>query len=186
MCMPTTSPGPAALRRHFAHSCSAVGEACGATGYDRALRDGDILVFGDERLEAIATPGHTPGHMALLWRDSVFTGDSLLIGGCGRTDFQQGDAGQLFDAITTRLFTLPESTLVYPGHDYQGRTFSSIAHERQVNPRLVGRSRDDFIALMGALNLPPPKMIDVAVPWNRRGGPPRQDLPSSPTDTDDG
>jgi sulfur dioxygenase len=121
-------------------------------------------------LAVIATPGHTPGSMTFHWRDRLFTGDALLIGGCGRTDFQQGDAGQLYDAITGRLFTLPGETLVYPGHDYRGRRVSCIEEERTTNPRLAGRSRGDFIALMAALDLPRPRLIDLAVPANKQAG----------------
>lgn len=162
--------GAGELRRQFPAARSAVGEACGAQGYDLGLHDGDRLAFGDETLAVIATPGHTPGHMAFLWRDRVFSGDALLIDGCGRTDFQQGDAGQLYDSITQRLFTLPDNTLVYPGHDYRGQSFSSIAREKYHNARLSGRSREDFIALMAGLNLPLPHLMDVAVPLNLRAG----------------
>ena len=140
---------------------------CGVVPADLQLEDGAELRFGHEVLVAIATPGHTAGSMSYAWRDKVFTGDSLLIGGCGRTDFQGGDAGTLYDSITQRLFALPDETIVYPGHDYKGRTSSTIGAERAGNPRLAGRTRDEFIALMGALNLPPPKKIDVAVPANR-------------------
>jgi glyoxylase-like metal-dependent hydrolase (beta-lactamase superfamily II) len=140
---------------------------CGVVPADLQLEDGTELHFGHEVLVAIATPGHTAGSMSYAWRDKVFTGDSLLIGGCGRTDFQGGDAGTLYDSITRRLFALPDETLVYPGHDYKGRTSSTIGAEKAGNPRLANRTRDEFIALMGALNLPPPKRIDVAVPANR-------------------
>jgi len=143
---------------------------CGVVPADLQLEDGAELRFGHEVLVAIATPGHTAGSMSYAWRDKVFTGDSLLIGGCGRTDFQGGDAGTLYDSITQRLFALPDETLVYPGHDYKGRTSSTIGAEKAGNPRLAGRTRDEFIALMGALNLPPPKKIDVAVPANRMLG----------------
>lgn len=148
---------------------TAVGLACEADGYERALSHGDRLVFGDEHLDVIATPGHTQGSMSFLWRDKLFTGDALLIGGCGRTDFQGGDAGQLYDAITRHIFTLPGETLVYPGHDYRGRRVSCVAEERETNPRLT-KSREEFIALMAALNLPKPRMIDIAVPANKRAG----------------
>jgi len=100
----------------------------------------------------------------------LFSGDALFIGGCGRTDFQGGDAGALYDCITQRLFTLPDETLVYPGHDYQQRWVSNIMQERTTNPRLAGKSRDEFIELMGNLNLPKPRMIDEAVPANRYCG----------------
>jgi sulfur dioxygenase len=153
---------------------TAVGLACDAEGYERALSHGDRLDFGDEHLDVIATPGHTPGSMSFLWRDRLFTGDALLIGGCGRTDFQGGDAGQLYDAVTQRLFKLPGETLVYPGHDYKGRHVSCIAEERESNPRLAGKTREEFVALMGTLNLPPPRLIDIAVPANKQAGVLRQ------------
>ncbi len=143
---------------------------CGIVAADLQLEDGEELHFGGETLRALSTPGHTAGSMSFLWRDCVFTGDSLLIGGCGRTDFQSGDAGALYDSITNKLFTLPDATLVYPGHDYNGRTSSTIGHERRTNPRLAGRSREAFIRLMAELDLPRPKLIDRAVPANRRLG----------------
>ena len=151
---------------------TAVGRACGATGFDRELDDGDEVRFGGEVIRVIATPGHTPGSLSYLWRDRVFTGDTLLIGGCGRADFQGGDAGTLYDSITGRLFTLGDDVAVFPGHDYRGRRSSTVGAEKAGNPRLAGKSREEFIALMAALDLEPPKMIDVAVPANRRGGTP--------------
>jgi sulfur dioxygenase len=119
---------------------------------------------------AIHTPGHTAGSMSYLWQDKIFTGDSLLIDGCGRTDFQSGDAGSLFDSITQKLYNLPDSTVVYPAHDYKGRTSSTIGNERQHNARLAGKTRDEFIDIMSHLNLPKPGMMDVAVPANQRLG----------------
>ena len=150
---------------------SAVGEACGAQGYDHPLNDGDTIPFGNEQISVLATPGHTPGSMCFVWRDRVFTGDTLLIGGCGRSDFQNGDAHALYTSITQKLFALPVATRVYPGHDYKGRTDSTIGAERAANPRLAGTSEDDFVALMAALDLPRPKRIDEAVPLNRMAGP---------------
>jgi len=143
---------------------------CGASGFDRLLSDGECVAFGQERIRVIATPGHTPGSSCFLWCDRQLTGDTLLIGGCGRTDFQNGDAGALYDSITDRLFTLPDDTLVYPGHDYKGRRVSTIGEEKATNPRLAGRSRQKFIQIMGALGLPEPKRIHEAVPANLRGG----------------
>ncbi len=144
---------------------------CGAESADIQIQDGDIFKFaGDEQIRVIATPGHTRGSISFLWRDRLFTGDSLLIGGCGRTDFQGGDAGALYDCITQRLFTLPDETLVYPGHDYQQRRVSSIMQERTTNPRLAGKTREQFIEIMNNLNLPKPRMIDEAVPANRYCG----------------
>lgn len=144
--------------------------ACGIVAADLQLEDGEELHFGGETVRALHTPGHTAGSMSYLWRDCVFTGDSLLIGGCGRTDFQSGDAGVLYDSITRTLFTLPDATVVYPAHDYNGRTSSTIGHERRTNARLAGRTRNAFIGLMAELHLPRPKLIDLAVPANQRLG----------------
>ena len=149
---------------------TAVSEQCGADSADWQLNDGDEITFGQERIKVIATPGHTAGSLSFLWQDKLFTGDALLINGCGRTDFQGGDAGVLFDSITQRIFTLPSETLIYPGHDYQGRRVSNVAQETLINSRLAKQSREAFIATMAALNLPNPKMIDVAVPANRKCG----------------
>ena len=149
---------------------AAAPSGCGILPADRQLVDGDSLRFGDEVLRAIHTPGHTAGSMSYLWRDAAFTGDCLLIDGCGRTDFQSGDAGALYDSITQRLFALPDETRVFPAHDYHARASSTIGNERRHNPRIAGRSRDEFIALMASLQLPPPRMIDVAVPANRNLG----------------
>ncbi len=147
---------------------------CSVRACDLRLFDGDQVVFGHEVLRVLHTPGHTEGSVCYLWsgpgRDCVFTGDTLFIGGCGRTDFQGGDPGELYDSITETLFTLPERTRVFPGHDYKGQRVSSIAAEKLGNPRLAGKSREEFIALMNGLNLPKPKMIDVAVPANRNLG----------------
>jgi glyoxylase-like metal-dependent hydrolase (beta-lactamase superfamily II) len=111
---------------------------------DLVLRHGDTLEFGREVVKVLATPGHTPGCLSYLWRDRVFTGDALLIRGCGRTDLPNGDAGQLFDSIT-RLLMLPGDTLLFPGHETHGRSVSTIAEEREHNPFVAGRSRDEFI-----------------------------------------
>ena len=149
---------------------TAVGQMCGAVSADIQLNDGDVITFGNEVINVISTPGHTAGSVSYLWKDRVFTGDALLINGCGRTDFQSGDAGVLYDSITEKLFALPDETLVYPGHDYQGRFVSCIAQEKSINPRLANKTREEFIAIMQALNLPKPKMIDIAVPANRKCG----------------
>lgn len=149
----------------------AVPVRAGVDGADRQLGDGDELAFGDAPpIRAIATPGHTSSSNSYLWNGCVFTGDALFIDACGRTDFQGGDAGELFDSVTQKLFTLPGETLVYPAHDYRGQHVSTIAYERANNARLARRSREEFIALMGSLNLPMPKLIDVAVPANLRLG----------------
>jgi glyoxylase-like metal-dependent hydrolase (beta-lactamase superfamily II)/rhodanese-related sulfurtransferase len=149
---------------------SAVGAACESTGHDRMLVDGDVIDIGSTKIGVIATPGHTPGSMSFLVGGNVFTGDALLIEGCGRTDFQNGSSDGLYDSVTQRLFTLPASTVVWPGHDYRGRASSTIGHEKHRNPRFAGKDRDAFRSLMAGLNLAPPKHIDKAVPANRSGG----------------
>ncbi|MBK6614451.1 MAG: MBL fold metallo-hydrolase [Ottowia sp.] len=141
------------------------------------LRDGDTLAFGREAVRVLHTPGHTAGSVCFLWRPAgeaaerhVFTGDTLLIQGCGRTDFQSGSAEQLYDSITRKLFTLPDTTLVWPGHDYHGRTQSTIGAEKTTNPRLAGRTREQFVQTMDGLGLPRPRRMDEAVPANQRSG----------------
>uniref|UniRef100_B8HYK2 Beta-lactamase domain protein n=1 Tax=Cyanothece sp. (strain PCC 7425 / ATCC 29141) TaxID=395961 RepID=B8HYK2_CYAP4 len=153
-------------------SCQGIVPAGAEVGCaDREIRDGEVLHLGDLRIQAIATPGHTDSHMAYLVNDDrVLTGDALFIRGCGRTDFQSGDAGTLYDSVTQHLFTLPEETLVYPGHDYKGCTVSTIREEKQYNPRFVGRDRANFIAFMNALKLPHPKKMMEAVPANQQCG----------------
>ncbi|WP_427159450.1 MBL fold metallo-hydrolase [Aliinostoc sp. HNIBRCY26] len=138
---------------------------------DRKIQDGEVLQIGLVEIAAIATLGHTDSHVAYLVNNThLLTGDSLLIRGCGRTDFQSGNAGALYDCITQKLFTLSDSTLVYPGHDYRGHMVSTIGEEKQFNPRFVGRDRTDFITLMNNLNLPNPQKIMEAVPANQRCG----------------
>ena len=138
---------------------------------DRHIKDGEILKLGTITLEAIATPGHTDSHMSYrVNQNRVLTGDALFIRGCGRTDFQSGDAGTLYNSVTQRLFTLPDDTLVYPGHDYRGHTVSTIGEEKQWNTRFVGRDRQQFIEFMDNLNLPNPKKMMEAVPANQLCG----------------
>jgi len=150
---------------------SAAPSGCGILPANVQMQDGDVLLFGvAEQLRALHTPGHTAGSMSFAWRGNVFTGDALLIDGCGRTDFQGGDAGVLYDSIHAKLFTLPDITRVYPGHDYRGNAVSTIGWEKRHNARLANRGRADFIELMAHLNLPRPKMMDVAVPANRNLG----------------
>jgi glyoxylase-like metal-dependent hydrolase (beta-lactamase superfamily II)/rhodanese-related sulfurtransferase len=149
---------------------TAVARDCSAPGYDRYLEDGNVILFGHEEILVIATPGHTPGSVSYLWRDRVFTGDALLIGGCGRTDFQNGSAAALYTSITEKLFKLDEQVLVYPGHDYKGRRVSSIGEEKQFNARLAGKTLEEFVEIMDNLNLPTPKRIHEAVPMNLAGG----------------
>ena len=153
----------------------ALSEKYHAENVDRALVDGDLLRFGDESLEVRATPGHTDGCLSLVTRDrkNVFTGDALLIRAAGRTDFQNGNAGRLFRSIREQLFTLPDDCVVYPAHDYQGRTASTISEERRFNPRIGGEAREeDFVGYMRNMALPHPKLMEVAVPANLRAGRP--------------
>ncbi|MCO4762010.1 MAG: MBL fold metallo-hydrolase [Myxococcales bacterium] len=145
----------------------------GADCADVPVSDGDAIIFGQYALEARLTPGHTNTCVSYVLSDEsrVFTGDTLLIRGCGRTDFQQGDPRKLYRSVQDKLFSLPDECLVYPGHDYKGRTCSSIAEEKRFNLRLGdGRTEDAFVAIMEALKLGLPKRIDVAVPANLKGG----------------
>jgi len=143
---------------------------CGIATASVQLKDGDVLNFGGEQIRALHTPGHTAGSMCFVWRHHVFTGDTLLINGCGRTDFQSGSAKALYHSLTEVLFKLPDDTTVWPGHDYQGKTHSTIGVEKVGNARVADKTEEEFIAIMDALHLPPPKRIDEAVPANLHGG----------------
>ncbi len=137
--------GSQALKKHT-RAVTMIAQNCGAPGYDRLLKDGDTLVFGSEHIRVIATPGHTPGSLCYLWRDRLFSGDTLMINACGRTDFQNGSAAEMYRSITEKLFTLPDETLVYPAHDYKGRRVSSIGEEKVLNTRIAGKSEAEFVA----------------------------------------
>jgi len=134
------------------------------------LAEGDKLTIEGVALDVLYTPGHTDDSYSFLTRDCVFTGDTLLIRGTGRTDFQNGDARAQYDSIFNKLLKLPDDTLVYPAHDYKGESVSTIGEEKRFNPRLQVKSVDEYVGLMGKLNLPNPKMMDVAVPANMRVG----------------
>ena len=149
---------------------TAAPRGCGITTASVQLDANDALKFGGESLLALHTPGHTGGSMSYVWRKHVFTGDTLLINGCGRTDFQSGSAKALYHSITSVLFALPDDTTVWPGHDYQGRTHSSIGAEKSGNARVAGKTEAQFVAIMAALNLPRPKRMDEAVPANLSSG----------------
>ncbi len=153
----------------------ALAAAAGAENVDIALNNGDKFGVTGVSLEARSTPGHTNGCMSFLLEDKsrIFTGDALLIRGCGRSDFQQGDAARLFHSITQQIFTLPDSCAVYPAHDYHGRTQSSVAEEKEYNPRVGGGANEkDFVQYMNAMQLPHPKKIAEALPNNMRSGKP--------------
>lgn len=147
---------------------------CGIGSAAVQLHDGDVLTFGQQQVRVLHTPGHTAGSVSYVWTCEggrhVFTGDTLLIHGCGRSDFQSGSAQDLYHSLTSVLFALPDDTTVWPGHDYHGRTHSSIGDERANNPRVAGKSMDEFLAIMNALQLPRPKRMDEAVPANLRSG----------------
>jgi sulfur dioxygenase len=134
------------------------------------LAEGDKLTIEGMALDVLYTPGHTDDSYCFTMADRVFTGDTLLIRGTGRTDFQNGDARAQFDSIFNKLLRLPDSTMVFPAHDYKGETVSTIGEERAFNPRLQVKSVDQYVALMNSLELPNPKMMDVAVPANMRVG----------------
>jgi sulfur dioxygenase len=138
---------------------------------DIQLEESKPFQLDDIFIHPLHTPGHTSGHFAYVVDERVFTGDALLIEGCGRTDFQQGNAEALYRSITEKLFTLPDDTLVYPAHDYKDRRVSTIAQEKKRNPRVgQNKSLEEFKDIMANLNLPYPKFIDYAVPGNKRCG----------------
>ena len=161
----------AARLRELTGCKAAVPEKSSADHADLAIREGEPILVGKLRLEPLYTPGHTDDHHAYYLQSPdaarLFAGDVLLIDGCGRTDFQNGNAATLYRSVHEKIFSLPDDTLVYPGHDYQHRRVSSVAQERERNPRLgAGRSVEEFIALMSELHLPRPNKMDVAVPAN--------------------
>ena len=160
--------GSSSLRQRFG-SKLVLGERAGAPCADIMVKEGDLVCFGRHGLEVLETPGHTNGCVSYVARDPelVFSGDALLIRGCGRTDFQEGSSRELYRSVHDKLFQLPPETLVCPAHDYKGRTASSIGEETELNPRLGGgRTLEEFEAIMAGLKLDPPKRMAVAVPAN--------------------
>ena len=150
----------------------------GVDGVDVPVDHGDVLAFGNCSLEVRATPGHTLGCLTYVTtpHDMAFTGDALLIRGAGRTDFQGGNVHELWRSIREQIFTLPNDCLIYPGHDYQGRTVSTVDEEKRFNPRIGGDAREeDFVGYMDNLGLAHPKLLDIAVPANLRCGKPDDD-----------
>ena len=147
-----------------------MGEQSKADVVSMRVADGDKVTIEGLSLDAIYTPGHTDDSYSYLMGDRVFTGDTLLIRGTGRTDFQNGSARAQFDSIFNRLLKLPEETLVFPAHDYKGDTVSTIGEEKRYNPRLQVKSIDEYVELMGNLNLPNPKLMDVVIPANMHVG----------------
>ncbi len=162
--------GSGLLREEFGSS-AAVHKNSNSNCADILLSDDDTLTLGNKIIDVIHTPGHTDTDISYHIDGAVFTGDALLINGCGRTDFQSGDARTLYHSITKKLFTLADETTVYPGHDYAGFTSSSISHEKAFNSRLGNnKSEAEFVAIMDSLDLDPPARIDIAVPGNQQCG----------------
>lgn len=157
--------------RELTGAQAAAPSGCGIAPAEVQLNDGDVIRFGPhDQIDVLHTPGHTGGSVSYVWRANVFTGDTLLINGCGRTDFQSGSSAALFDSVVGKLFTLPDTTRMWPGHDYKGQSVSTIGWEKRHNARLANRSKEDFSALMATLDLPKPKLIDIAVPANQNLG----------------
>ncbi|XP_034030036.1 persulfide dioxygenase ETHE1, mitochondrial [Thalassophryne amazonica] len=154
------------MKKRLAGLKSAISKFSGASA-DVLLSEGDKITFGKHCLTVRETPGHTDGCVTLVSGDDrmAFTGDALLIRGCGRTDFQQGSAEKLYESIHKKIFTLPDQCLIYPAHDYKGQTVSTVGEERKFNPRLT-KSLEEFVDIMNNLNLPKPHKMDIAVPAN--------------------
>ena len=146
-----------------------MGEKSKSEVIDLRIKDGEKIKVEEVELQAIYTPGHTDCSYSFLMNDRVFTGDTLLINGSGRTDFQNGNAYDAYDSIFNKLLKLPEKTLVFPAHDYNGKKFSTIENEKNNNPRLQVSSKEQYVEIMNNLNLANPKMMDVAVPANVKG-----------------
>jgi len=156
--------------RDRTHCITVMGERSKVDVVSMRLSEGDKLTIEGVALDVLYTPGHTDDSYSFLTHDRVFTGDTLLIRGTGRTDFQNGDARAQYDSIFNKLLRLPDETMVFPAHDYKGETVSSIGEEKRFNPRLQVKSVDEYVDLMGNLKLANPKMMDVAVPANMRVG----------------
>src|SRR6202044_906784 len=153
-----------------------MGENTKADVVSMRVTEGDRIEIEGLRLEVLFTPGHTDDSYSFLWSDRVFTGDTLLIRGTGRTDFQNGDPRAQYDSILNKLLKLPNETFIYPAHDYKGDTVSTVGEEKLFTPRLKVRSVDEYVDLMNNLKLPNPKMMDVAVPANMRVGLLQEDI----------
>ncbi len=157
--------------REWTHARIAVGGRSGISDADRLLDDGDEIACGDLRLRVLATPGHTPGCLSFLWDDRLFSGDSLLIGACGRTDEPGSNGACLYDSVVRRLFVLADETLVYPGHCLSGRRVSSIGEERESNPLFQDASRDSFATFKTTLSTgAQPDILPLALEANRHCG----------------
>ncbi len=164
--------------RDRTHCITVMGEQTHADVVSMRVADGDRIDIEGLSLDVLYTPGHTDDSYSYLFEGRVFTGDTLLIRGTGRTDFQNGDPRAQYDSIFNKLLKLPDETLVYPAHDYKGDTVSTIGEERLFNPRLKAKSVDEYVDLMNNLKLANPKMMDVAVPANMHIGLPREEIAS--------
>jgi glyoxylase-like metal-dependent hydrolase (beta-lactamase superfamily II)/rhodanese-related sulfurtransferase len=162
--------------RDRTHCITVMGENTKADVVSMRLAEGDKLTIEGLRMDVLYTPGHTDDSYSFLMADRVFTGDTLLIRGTGRTDFQNGDARMQYESLFGKLLRLPDDTLVFPAHDYKGDTVSTIGEEKRYNPRLQVKSIDDYVTLMANLKLPNPKMMDVAVPSNMKVGLAQQEI----------
>jgi sulfur dioxygenase len=161
----------AGLLRTKTSAKTAVSKGANVECVDLPLNDGDELKFGKHSLKAIMTPGHTNSCMTFYCEGMLFTGDVLFIRGTGRTDFQQGDSRRMYESITKKIFTYPDETKIYPGHDYKGMSYSTVALEKKFNPRVGnGKTEEEFVKIMSELKLANPKKIDVAVPANLKCG----------------
>jgi len=147
-----------------------LGAETGVPCASKTITDKEKITIEDIEFTALKTPGHTQDSYCLYTKGVLFTGDTLFIRGTGRTDFQAGNPEQQYDSIVNKLFTLPEDTIIYPGHDYNGNTTSTIYEEKNFNPRLAGKSIEEFKEIMNNLNLPNPKLMDIAVPANLKCG----------------
>lgn len=181
----------AGVLRQRLGATTVLSRAAGTRCADLTVDDGDVVTIGGIEIEARQTPGHTSGCVTYVTKDGevpmAFTGDTLMIRGCGRTDFQQGDSDQLYESVWQKIFTLPDETRIYPGHDYQGRTMSTVGEEKRLNPRLgESRSKTEFIQIMAGLKLAYPKKIDEAVPANLQCGLAHDDRWAPIVRTDDG
>ncbi|XP_056399154.1 persulfide dioxygenase ETHE1, mitochondrial-like isoform X2 [Hyla sarda] len=162
--------GTGVLKKLLPGCKSVISKDSGAVA-DIHIQEGDLIKFGKYSLEARATPGHTDGCLTYVLNDKslAFTGDALLIRGCGRTDFQQGCPKALYQAVHSKIFTLPDSCHLYPAHDYTGQTVTTVEEEKRLNPRLT-KTEAEFVEIMNNLNLPRPGQIDIAVPANLKCG----------------
>jgi sulfur dioxygenase len=162
--------------REITHCTTMMGELSQAHCVSQHVREDELIRIDGIDLKAIYTPGHTNESFSFVLNPSepaaVFTGDVLLIRGSGRTDFQGGDAHRSWDSIVNKLFALPDATTLYPAHDYKGWTASSIGEEKRFNPRLAGKTENEYVEIMNGLDLPNPKMMDVAIPANLACGQP--------------